>query len=664
MLGNLASLILIVLILALIVWIATRLLSRSYVKTTPGAAFVRTGGLRGAAARPLVVMNGAAWVFGFLHRIKWVSLETMALEVRHLEENALITLDPQYVDFEARFFIKIGSSPESISAAARSIGGDSVDEARVRRLVEPKVNGAVRDVAATFALKNLLEKRHEFIKQVKERLQDDLAENGLILESVSILTLKPTLQGRFSTDDILGAQVARANAAVIELALTEKNKLEKMAAVDRARQDAEAEREQLAIEEGVERERAERAKNIALVRAAEEAAARVGQEEKREEGERAHILAERALREAALENERLEALLREQLQQAVELERVMREQALALADEERQKRVAEAITERMATLRTQIEADQEREQALQAAMTASEKAAAEREAEIELINARFEAERQGIEQRTQVELESLRQKEMADVEREIAAAQAEATRIRAEAELEAAKMSAVAERERASAAGLAEVQVSAERVKVLLKEAEAVRNKLIAEADGEKAMAEALASHGKVAQELEMARLSAEALKAIEIAKAEALGEAISGMKMNLFGDAATAQRLLQLVAGAQATGHVYEALPAGARAILQDLGDRLGISRSAGTNGVGDNLSKLVEIVQMHYPSALDDNPTLGELADKLRHENGVPQEIAAMLSRVADNPHLSELRLAAALQLAKDWLGAEILA
>lgn len=663
MLGNIATIVVLVLIAIAVGWVILRLLSRSYIKTTPGMAFVRTGGLRGGRATvPVVVMNGAAWVFGFLHRLKWVSLETMALEVRHVEENALITLDPQYVDLEARFFIKIKADAASIATAARSIGGEVVDEGRVRRLVEPKINGAIREIAATVNLQTLLERRSDFIRQVKESLQTDLAENGLVLESVSIITLRPTLQGHFSTDDILGAQVARANAVVIEQALTDKNRLEKVGAIDRARQDAESERERLAIEESVEKERAERTKNIALVRAAEEAAARIVQEQKREEAERAHILAERALREAAIENERLEALLHEQLEQAVAMERVLREQAIALAEEERQTRIAEATAQKFAAARLQIQADKEREQALQEAMTVTEKAAADREAQLELMSTQLEADKQSIETRSQLELETFRLKEMAEVQRSIATAQGEATRIRAEAELEAAKMAALGERERASAAGLAEVQVAMERVQVLLKEAEAVRRKLIAEAEGEKAKAEALASNGRVAHELELARMSTDAYRAIEIAKAEALGEAISGMKMNLFGDAAMAQRLLQLVTVAQSTGHVYDALPPAARATLDGLAERIGKpAPTENAHSITGTLDTLLALVREHYPDILDQNPPLGELADQLLNANDIPDDLTETLNRLMKNPSLRDLPLDTALALAKDWLGWE---
>ena len=656
---NPVTLLIIVAAIIVFAWLIIRVLSRSYIKTSAASAFGRAGGPRGAAARPLVVMNGAAWVFGFLHRIKWISMETMALEVRHLNENALITTDPQYVDIEARFFIKVGNNPESISIAARTIGGEVVDEGRVRRLVEPKINGAVRDVAAGFSLKTLLEKRTDFIREVQERLRADLAENGLILESMSILTLRPTLQGQFSTDDILGAQVARANAAVIEQALTEKNRLERMGALDRARLDAEAERERLAIEETVEKERAERIKNIALVRAGEEAEARVAQESKREEAERAHIMTERSLEEAMIENERKAAILRAQLQQSIEIEGVLKEQAVALAEEERQTRLAEATAVKLDATRKQIEADREREEALQQATTAVEKAIAEREAEIDLINTRLESEKQTIEQHTQISLETTRQKATAEADRDAAVAQAEATRTRAQAELDAARMAAIADRRRESASGLAQVQVALKRATVLEREAEALRHRMLAEAEGEMAKAEALSSHEAIARDMELARLNAEVLKAVEIARAQAIGEAISGMKMNLFGDAAMAQRLLQLVSTAQAAGPIYDALPASARSVLDGVAQRLG-----GSNGDGKPqikaLDSLMQFVESHYSDALDENPRLGDLIDRILSDDAAAHFHDGIRSTL-DRRELRDLPLQSALALAKDWLGWE---
>ena len=649
MIENLVGILLLGVVLFGIGWLIIRLLSRSYVKTTATTAFVRTGGLRGGAARPTVVMNGAAWVFGFLHRIKWVSLETMSIEIRHLEENALITNDPQYADLEARFFVKIAHDPDSISVAARTMGGEMVNEASVQRLVEPKINGAVRDVAATFDLRGLLERRMEFIEQVQARLQDALRENGLVLESVSILILRPTLQGQFSTDDILGAQVARANAAVIEDALTEKIRLERMGALDRARLDADAERQQLSIQEEIDTERAQRERNIVVVRAEEDSAAKIAQEQRREEAERAKILADRALEEQRLENQRLIVLLQEQMQKAIELEKILREESIALAEQERETHILEATIEKLNATRAQIEADREREQALQEAMTVIEKAAAEREAEIELINTQLDVDKRTLEAKGDVGIETLRKQELAETERKIAVAQAEVTRTRAEAELDATKMAAQGERDQISAAGLADVQVALERVNVLQQEADAIRQKLLAEAEGEKAKAEALASHNAVAKEMEIARLNADVQKAIEIARAQALGEAIGGMNMTLFGDSNTAHRLLQLVSATEGFKHVHDVLPSGAQSLLGGLAERFGMSSQDGEANSLAVLASLLRLIRQEYPDAIENNLTLGQVAEMLFEAQLLDDDAQAKIQSALENPALRDVSLQA---------------
>jgi hypothetical protein len=374
-------------------------------------------------------------------------------------------------------------------------------------------------------------------------------------------------------------------------------------------------------------------------------------------------LTDRALQEAALENERAEALLREQLQQAVETERVLREQAVAIAEQRRETQVAQATAEKLAASRIQIEADKAREQALQDALLMAEKAAAERDAEIELINARLEAQKQAIESRNQVELETMRLQEMAEAERRIASAQAEAIRTRAAAELEAAKMAAVGERERSSATGLAEVQVALERLKVLEREADVTRQKLIAEAEGEKARADALSSHDSVMRDIEVAHINADLLKAIELARAEALGEAISGMKMNLFGDAAMAGQLLQLVSSAQSVQHIYDALPPIARSTLDGLAARLGSRTSNGDGhtaqpGIAKLLDSLAGIIQERFPNALEDNPTLGRLADLILDSGDNSEDTREMMRRLRDSTYLRDMPLQTAFALARDWL------
>lgn len=649
--SDILTIIIIIVAILAVIWLILRLYSRHYIKTTAGTAFVRTGG---SQREPLVVVNGAAWVFGFLHRLKWVSLETVTATVKKMGDEPLVTVDPQYVDFEARFFVKVGSDPASISVAARTISGEAVEADAIRRIVDPKLQGVVRDVAAGLELKQLMEKRRDFIAALKERLRDELAENGIVLESVSIITLRPKTQGEFSTDDVLGAQVARTNAAIIEKALSEKNQLEKQGTLERSRQDADVERERMAIEEAIEKERAERLKTITVVRATEETEAQVQQEVKREEAERARILAERALIEERIRNERLELLLREQTEKELRLEKLQVERDLAIADEERQIQISEAIIRKLSAESQRIEADLARQQVLEAATSTIDQTIARREGELELLNLEYEARRKQLESDHAVELESKRRKDMAELETALTGWQVQIQRAHAEAEYEVARLAALGDRERQSASGLAEVQVALERIKVLQLEAEALRQKMVAEADGERARLETLASYDGLGQQLELAHLAADTTQAIEIARAQALGEALANMDAHIFGDGATAQRLLQLISWSQGANQVYDALPDPAKnALTTLLGGKL--------NGHGANttIDALLSAALALQPDLLTQNPPLGDVIDLLSAQDAIPAALKPLAERIGADSALSGLPVSAAVALAKTWTG-----
>src|SRR5512147_1873735 len=223
---------------------------KAYVKTPANRAFVRTGGL-GAKPNtpPKVIMNGGAWVFKSIHEITWVDLGTMAIEIERTENNALLTKDPQYADIKAIFYIKVNPTVDGIIDAARTIGGKQVDSNAVKQLVDAKLDGALRDVAASFTLMSLHQEREKFIQEVQNRLKTDLEENGLGLESVSILTLKAARQGSFGTDDVFGAQVARANADVIQMAQRERNDIERKTEVEIKQRDISTAKEKLSMEQ-------------------------------------------------------------------------------------------------------------------------------------------------------------------------------------------------------------------------------------------------------------------------------------------------------------------------------------------------------------------------------------------------------------------------------
>jgi uncharacterized membrane protein YqiK len=522
------------------------MVSRFYVKAPADRAYVRTG-----FGKPRVVVNGGGWVIPAFNEVTWVDLRTMDIDIERTEANALLTIDPQYADIRAIFYIKVNPIAEDIERAARTIGGGEVNTDSVKRLVESKLEGALRDVAATFTLMSLHQEREKFVERVQNLVRADLAENGLVLESVSITALKSARQGSFGVDDVFGAQVARANAEVIQNALKQRNEIDQTTQTEIAKRNATAEqernnierqkqleitrrnslaqKEQNDIERGTELEMATRNasveqeklnldRNVAQARATQEREIAIRQAEERSAAEQAsyeqqraaelsRVAKERAIAEAEKEKEQAVQLADQRKQQAIQLaeqerERevqrstVIKEQAVQVADQERKVALAQEQSKLEAAEKERLAIAAQREAAEQDVFTVQETAVAKRESQIEIIKAEREAQREMINRKNEVELEAFKR---------IKDAEAEATALNRKAEAEATAAIKMAEVRRTEAQAAADAE------------------KLRAEAARATAAAQGLAEAEIIRAKAEAAHQEAEALQARGLAEAQAI---------------------------------------------------------------------------------------------------------------------------------------------
>ncbi|MBK9093647.1 MAG: hypothetical protein IPM84_12925 [Anaerolineae bacterium] len=592
------SVILAVVLLLLLVLV--RSVMRSYVKTPANRSFVRTGGLSQKVNNPpKVVMNGGAWVFRAIHEITWVDLGTMAIDIERTENNALLTKDPQYADIKAIFYVKVNPTVEGIIDAARTIGSKQVDVNAVKQLVEAKLDGALRDVAASFTLMSLHQEREKFIQEVQNRLKTDLEENGLVLESVSVLTLRAARQGSFGTDDVFGAQVARANAQVIQQALRERNDIERTAEIEIKQRDTDTARLRLNLDRELALASATQSREVRTSQAVEKAQAELREYEEIQKSEAARVAKERAVALMEIERDQQLAIQNERKQQEVMGAEVTRRQAIEMAEQQRQIIVLTEQQKREGAEKDRLLVSAAREEAAQAVVTVQATQTAQREARIRVIEAEREAQKAVIEQKNRIELDALRKQREAEAQakalKEIAAAEAEAAlkqadtlRTQAQAEAEASKLRAEGTKATSSAVGLAEADVMKAKADAAMREAEAIRARGLAEAESAKAKAEALAAFDGVAQRVEMLKLQLDAQVRIEIAKAQALGSALASMNIKLIGDPNAAASLLRLVTLADGIGEVIRAAPEPVREIGQQL-----INRATG-DPAGDSLVRM----------------------------------------------------------------------
>ena len=197
------------------------MIAKLYRKASANMAFVRTG-MGGAS----VIQDGGTIIIPVVHQVIPVSLETMRLNVERRGPHALITKDNLRVDLSAEFYIKVQANAEDILQAARSLGDRNVQADAVSELVQEKLVSALRTVAATKELVELHAKRDEFASAVQEIVTNDLASNGLTLESVTISALDQTDPTQLQERNVFDAQGLRKIAEITQRAKVERNEIE------------------------------------------------------------------------------------------------------------------------------------------------------------------------------------------------------------------------------------------------------------------------------------------------------------------------------------------------------------------------------------------------------------------------------------------------------
>src|SRR5215468_3992142 len=177
------GLIVVAIVAAIIVWLFHWL----YLRSSKERAFVRTG-----MGGQKVVMNGGAFVLPIVHDVIPVNMNTLRLEVSRGRDKALITRDRMRVDVVSEFYVRVQASAAAISAAAQTLGQRTMQPEALRELVEGKFVDALRTVAAETTMEEMREKRGEYVKRVRTVVADDLLQNGLELETVSLTQLDQT----------------------------------------------------------------------------------------------------------------------------------------------------------------------------------------------------------------------------------------------------------------------------------------------------------------------------------------------------------------------------------------------------------------------------------------------------------------------------------------
>ena len=409
-------------------------LTRLYRRASKETAFVRTG-----VGGEQVVMNGGALVLPVFHETMPVNMNTLVLAVVRRDSEALITLDRLRIDVKAEFYVRVRPDAQAIAMAAQTLGTRTMQPELLKDLVEGKFVDALRSVAAGMTMNELHEQRADFVQKVQQVSSNDLAMNGLELESVSLTGLDQTSIEHFNANNAFDAEGLTKLTEQIEARKKLRNDIEQDTRVQMESKNLEADQRSFQIKRDQEYARLEQEREVEIRRAAQAAEIAREQAERTREADVARIEAKKEVDSQQIEADRLVEQARIAQQQALEIAR--QEQQIAVQSKSREESQAKA------------DADTARAKAVTAeeqVVTSRESEIAERQKKIELIEAAKIAERDAIKVRVDAEAERDAAQNRAEAVRSEAQGEAEAEKLRADAarvrfEVEAAGQRAVNE---------------------------------------------------------------------------------------------------------------------------------------------------------------------------------------------------------------------------
>jgi uncharacterized membrane protein YqiK len=438
---SIISLIILAAIIMAVILAIGIIFARLYRRATKETAYVRTG-LGGQK----VIMDGGAIVLPIFHGTIPVNMNTLKLEVERRQRESLITRDRMRVDVVAAFFVRVRQTEESVSTAAQTLGQRTMDPHELKTLVEDKFVDALRSTAATMSMQELQDKRREFVQAVQNAVAEDLEKNGLELESVSLTRLDQTDKQFFNPDNAFDAEGLTRLTEETQARRKQRNDIEQDTEVQVQLKNLEASRQQLTISKEEEFATLSQQREIATARAEQAALTATQEAQRTREAEEARIEADRQVNQRRIEAERavkeaeiskalnlqttqIEADRKTKVQQAMqhkEIEIANQDAKIAISNKSREQSEADAAANQ--ALAEAVKAEE-------LVKTARDVAIAERDKQIQLIDAAKLAEQQALAIRL-----------AAQAERDAAIDKAEAVKLTADADKAAALARAEGER--------------------------------------------------------------------------------------------------------------------------------------------------------------------------------------------------------------------------
>ena len=382
-------------------------MNRFYRKSTRDVALVRTG-----FGGQKVVLSGGCLALPFLHKVEEINMRTNRVEVRRTGEKSLITTDRIRVDVELEFYVRVQPTVDGVATAAQAIGARALNPEGIRNLLEGRFIDALQAIAAGLTMNQLHEKRGDFVRQVAELLRENLSQNGMLLDSVSLTRLDQAPFSSLDENNAFNAVGMRQLAEIIASNKKQRTQIEAEAEIAVRQTQLDATKQRLTLQQQEEQAQIAQRLEIEKSKAASDADAAKAREEAMVASENARITRERETRMLELNKQRelrkleIESQLSSEIRKvdsAIQLAGKHAEEAKAQAEAERARADMVLAQEFVQTERERAMADRSRELALKRVQEEGEVETAKAETEAGVVIRRAQADSQAVRSRAEAE---------------------------------------------------------------------------------------------------------------------------------------------------------------------------------------------------------------------------------------------------------------------
>ena len=385
-----------IIVVIVVVAVVVVFLNRFYRKSSRDVAIIRTGfgGQR-------VLISGGCLALPFLHKVDEVNMRTIRVEVRRAGEKSLITEDRLRVDVELEFYVRVQPTVEGVGTAAQALGSKAFTPDGMKNLLEGRFIDAVQAIAASRTMDALHEKRADFVGTISSQLRDNLVQNGILLDSVSLTRLDQAGFASLDENNAFNAVGMRRLAEIIAVNKKKRAEVEADADISVRQTQLEAIKRRLLL--GQEEEEAQMSQRLGIekVKAASDSATVSAREEAMAASERARIGREQDTQVREIEKKRelrrleIEAQLNSEVRKvdsAITLSIKHAEEARAQAKAELARSEVILAQEQVQTERERAVADRSREIAIKRVNEAGDVAEANAATETAVLLRRAKAE--------------------------------------------------------------------------------------------------------------------------------------------------------------------------------------------------------------------------------------------------------------------------------